>query len=78
LAGFCAIANRKYDCLFALKQAIYLNDRLAKAAACGLDFIDLRDDRGFRKITRRLKRLERHELRPGRYVRLGLPGLNDR
>jgi hypothetical protein len=76
LAGFCAIANRKHDCFFALKQAIYLNDRLAKAAACGLDFIDLRDDRGFRKITRRLKRLERHELRPGRYVRLGLPGFS--
>ena len=38
LACYCARLSRKADCMFSLKQAIYLDSKCAKMAAADIDF----------------------------------------
>ena len=72
LACYCARLRRKDDCMFALKQATYLNHESGKIAAADIDFDEFWNHRDFGKLVRQRKPLTPRDLEPGRGVALDL------
>jgi hypothetical protein len=70
LACYCAWADRKWDALFALKQAICLESSIRDDPALREDFADLLADSDFQKILRNAN----CDL-PRRHIRLDLPSV---